>query len=198
MHDNIETIGVLPEFQAFPKMARLSRDCVISLKIDGTNAQVFIDDYGVIHAGSRTRWITPQSDNHGFARWVEGNKSSLLTLGPGRHFGEWMGGSIQRGYGIKEKRWYLFNSLHWIRQEEERIDAKQLVAPDCCHVVPILYRGLFTTEIVDATLSELREHGCAEFPGWDNHEGVVVYHVAAGVGFKKTLENDEHPKSLVI
>jgi hypothetical protein len=30
------------EFTEFPKMARLSRDVIITEKIDGTNAQVFI------------------------------------------------------------------------------------------------------------------------------------------------------------
>ncbi len=61
--------------------------------------------------GSRTRWITAQDDNHGFARWVEGNKQELLKLGAGRHFGEWWGSGIQRGYGLQkgEKRFSLFN-----------------------------------------------------------------------------------------
>jgi len=27
-----------------------------------------------------------------------------------------------------------------------------------------------------------------------NPEGVVVYHVAGNVGFKKTIDNDEQPK----
>jgi hypothetical protein len=27
-------------------------------------------------------------------------------------------------------------------------------------------------------------------------EGVIVFHVAANIGFKKTLERDEEPKSL--
>ena len=34
-----------PEFIEFPKMARLSRECVITEKIDGTNAQIFIEEY---------------------------------------------------------------------------------------------------------------------------------------------------------
>jgi hypothetical protein len=27
-----------------------------------------------------------------------------------------------------------------------------------------------------------------------NPEGIIVYHVAAGIGFKKTLDNDDQPK----
>lgn len=44
-----------PEFNGFPKIARLSRECVITEKIDGTNAQIFITDYGDIYFGSRNR-----------------------------------------------------------------------------------------------------------------------------------------------
>jgi len=98
-----------PEFKEFPKMARMSRDVIISEKIDGTNAQILITPDGDLFTGSRTRWITPADDNHGFARWAEGNRDELLKLGPGRHFGEWWGQGIQRGYGLKEKRLSLFN-----------------------------------------------------------------------------------------
>ena len=72
-------------------MARLSRECVISEKIDGINAQILITESGGIFAGSRTRWITPEDDNFGFAAWVEENKEELIKLGVGRHFGEFYG-----------------------------------------------------------------------------------------------------------
>src|SRR5436305_1822690 len=99
------------EFNAFPKIARLNRECVITEKIDGTNASILIDEDGVVMAGSRTRWITPENDNFGFAKWVEANKSELMKLGVGHHFGEWWGSGIQRGYGLTkgEKRFSLFN-----------------------------------------------------------------------------------------
>lgn len=32
-----------PEFKEFPKMGRLSRECVVTEKIDGTNAQIYIE-----------------------------------------------------------------------------------------------------------------------------------------------------------
>lgn len=90
------------EFVEFPKMPRLSRECVITEKIDGTNAQIFIaDDCETMLIGSRTRWITPENDNAGFARWCMEHKEDLLRLGPGRHFGEWWGQGIQRNYGLK-------------------------------------------------------------------------------------------------
>jgi hypothetical protein len=171
------------EFQEFPKMPRLSREVIITEKIDGTNAQVCITEDGQILAGSRTRWITPESDNFGFAAWVRDNAADLLALGPGRHFGEWWGSGIQSGYGLSkgEKRFSLFNVSRW---GESR--------PACCHVVPVLYRGIFDTAAVDACLEDLRVNGSRAAPGFMRPEGVVVFHVAGNCGFKKTLGNDEH------
>ena len=114
-------------FVEFPKMPRLSREIIVTEKIDGTNAQVYIGDDGTILAGSRTRWITPENDNFGFAAWVRDNTDELLKLGPGSHFGEWWGAGIQRRYGLNEKRFSLFNVARW---GEER--------PACCSVVPVL------------------------------------------------------------
>lgn len=173
------------EFQPFPKMPRLSREIIITEKLDGTNAQVFIGEDGEIRAGSRTRWITPDDDNHGFAKWVEAHKDELLELGPGRHFGEWWGCGIQRKYGQSVKRFSLFNVSRWS-------DAR----PPCCDVVPVMYRGDFDTAAVEIALAALRAHGSIAAPGFMQPEGIIVFHVAANVGFKKTLEKDDMPKSL--
>jgi hypothetical protein len=178
----------MAEFEEFPKMARLSRECVITEKLDGTNAQVFIGEDGELLVGSRTRWITPEDDNYGFARWAMDHKEELLALGPGRHFGEWWGQGIQRKYPIGEKRFSLFNVSRWADGGTDK-------RPDCCHVVPVLYQGLFLTEAVDFALANLREKGSVAAPGFMNPEGIVVFHLAAGIGFKKTLEKDEVPKS---
>lgn len=206
-------------------MARLSRDCIVTEKIDGTNAQILIAELakdepipahslgvfeheGRLHymaAGSRTRWITPEQDNHGFAAWVAANFDQLKTLGPGRHFGEWWGQGIQRKYGMTEKRWSLFNVARWclhdhppgiIPTADPRITKWQDVLPPCCHLVPVMYRGLFDTVEVERCLSALRSHGSWAAPGFLNPEGVVVFHVAGNVGFKKTLDRDEVPKTL--
>lgn len=207
------------EFTAFGKIPRLSRECVITEKIDGTNASIFIHDSAVdlsvhdlnpalsvaqipmtgfaesigeysytryLFAGSRTRWITPQNDNYGFAKWVVANASELAQLGPGHHFGEWWGGGIQRGYGLQkgEKRFSLFNTSRWNAEN----------VPQCCSVVPVLYSGLFTTLAVDGVIDYLRTNGSQVAPGFMKPEGVVIYHVAANTLFKKTLEKDEAPK----
>lgn len=57
-------------FEAFPKIPRLKRGCVITEKIDGTNACVYVGEDGLVLAGSRSRWVTPEADNFGFAAWV--------------------------------------------------------------------------------------------------------------------------------
>lgn len=175
----------MSEFVEFPKMARLSREVVITEKIDGTNACVFVGEDGAVRAGSRTRWITPQDDNFGFAAWVECNKETLRELGPGTHFGEWWGVGIQRGYGLAERRLSLFNVSRW---GESR--------PACCHVVPVLYRGAFDMCAVVDALDELRDCGSRASPGFAKPEGIVLFHTAANICFKKTLEKDDIPKAL--
>jgi len=173
-----------PKFMAFPKIARLSREVIISEKIDGTNGQIYIGKDGEFLVGSRTRWITPENDNFGFARWAYDNKDDLMALGPGRHFGEWWGQGIQRGYGLKEKRFSLFDVTRWAEKHTP-----------CCGVVPVLWRGRFDTDAVIRCLQNLASRGSVASPGFMRPEGVVVYHVAANMCFKKTIEKDEEPKS---
>lgn len=195
------------DFLEFPKIARLSREIIITEKIDGTNAQLLITQSGEMLIGSRTRWITPQEDNHGFARWAEGNKQELLKLGPGRHFGEWWGSGIQRGYGLQkgEKRFSLFNVARWtlygteperIPTEDPKIEKYQDVLPEICSLVPELYRGKFDTQKIDEVLEDLKINGSYASKGFMKPEGIVVFHIAGNVGFKKTIEKDEIPKSL--
>ena len=93
----------MEEFIKFPKIARLSREVVVTEKLDGTNATVYITEDGEFYTASRTRWITPSDDNYGFSRWAHENKDDLMTLGPGYHRGEWWGKKIQRGYDLQEK-----------------------------------------------------------------------------------------------
>lgn len=182
----------LPEFEKFESIARLSRDIVITEKLDGTNAQIHIykgagyECSGLtIIAGSRNRWLTPQDDNYGFAKWVEVNKSELAKLGEGTHYGEWWGSGIQVGYGLKEKRFSLFNVGRWNKGN----------IPACVSVVPILYEGPFDTSAINVCMNALQETGSFAAEGFMQPEGVVIYHKHANVLFKKTLKNDEAGKS---
>jgi len=178
----------MTEFEQFQKIARLSRNCVITEKIDGTNACVFIGEDGEFLVGSRTRWITPNDDNYGFAGWAVSHKDELMGLGVGRHFGEWWGSGCQRGYGLTngEKRFSLFNTGRW----------NDLTPPPaCCHVVPVLYAGIFTSTAIDTCIDILRTRGSRAAPGFMKPEGVVIYQTAGRCYFKKTLEKDDEPKS---
>lgn len=199
-------------FKSFPKIPRLNRDIIVTEKIDGTNAQIVISEDGQILAGSRTRYLSVDNDHYGFAQWVEGNKEDLLKLGPGRHSGEWWGSKIQRNYGLKngERRFSLFNvsrwcgpassTLHpdvWKRDPATGEATFQQHVPECCRVVPTLYRGPFSELEIQGCLSSLRERGSWAAPGFKDPEGIVVYHCAANQTFKVTLHGDEVPKSFL-
>ncbi len=178
------------EFTAFQKIPRLSRNIVVTEKIDGTNASIFIGEAGEFLTGSRTRWITPEDDNAGFAKWAQGHREELLTLGPGHHFGEWWGLGIQRNYSQTQKHFSLFNTHRWSDEAGAR--------PPCCGVVPVLYEGPldvfgYLNGIMGA-LVRLEDHGSAAAPGFMNPEGIVIYHPASKQLFKKTLVDDEKPK----
>ena len=103
----------LIKFEPFSKIPRLTRKCIITEKIDGTNAQIYIGEQGEFYIGSRKKWILPEDDNYGFARWALENKEELLKLGVGAHFGEWWGQGIQRKYNMDKKVFSLFNVDRW-------------------------------------------------------------------------------------
>ena len=175
------------EFRKFNKIARLSREIVVTEKIDGTNGLIAIGEDGEFQVGSRNQWITPEKDDAGFARWAFSHKDELMQLGEGFHYGEWWGQGIQRGYGLKEKRFSLFNTSRW---------SDDSVRPECCHVVPVLYTGMFNTETIQIWLDWLSRNGSVAAPGFMQPEGVVIYHTAGNLYFKKTIEGVDQPKSI--
>ena len=176
-------MGEEMNFVKWPKIPRLENEVFyISEKIDGTNACIAIEtttgeidpqavasidfngtDLGVvnIYAQSRTRFITPESDNYGFAKWVQTNAEQLITdLGEGHHFGEWWGQGIQRGYNLTEKRFSLFNPT-----KESSI----------CHHVPFLMSGSDLENMVADATSKLLCSGSLASPGYMRPEGLVIY-----------------------
>ncbi len=178
------------QFEPFPKIARLQRTCTITEKIDGTNAQLFFDADGVLHVGSRNRWLTPgkATDNYGFAGWAFDHAPALFeTLGAGRHYGEWWGGGINRGYGLHERRLSLFNP------KRAGIDFAAVGLPNV-GVVPQLYVGEFNTDSVFNLLDLLAAFGSSAAPGFMNPEGVVVFHHHARQLFKVTLGDNDGVK----
>jgi hypothetical protein len=209
------------EFQKFPKVPRLSRTVVVTEKIDGTNASVWVDEITAendpdkvmsvvaevgglfLRAGSRNGFVYPEGfgpkgcDNFGFASWVRDNAEELAQLGPGVHYGEWWGAGIQRRYGLDHKRFSLFNTGRWYRHGADVIGAEdRQPAPACCHVVPVLWQGPFDLFGSDTRrwLDWLEFNGSQAAPGFKKPEGIMVYHTAARQYFKKTFENDETGK----
>lgn len=172
----------LEVFQSFGKIPRHARGIVISEKLDGTNAQVTITEDGKFLTGSRNKWITPEDDNYGFSRWANAHKEELMKLGVGRHFGEWYGNGIQRGYGLKEKRFALFNAGRWHNNPDR---------PACCEVVPVIASGQFTDTVINEALEKLKEHGSFAAP-FMNPEGIVIFHKASNSLFKKTMITMKH------
>ena len=174
-------------FKPWPKIPRLNRGMIITEKIDGTNAAVIVTENGQVGAQSRNRIITPDDDNFGFAAWVQQNATVLAdTLGPGHYYGEWWGAGIQRGYGLSEKRFSLFNTSRWSEDDVRAIP--QL------GVVPVLAAENFNHDVILDCVHDLLTYGSVASPGFMRPEGVVVYLSAARQMFKVMCENDDMPK----
>ena len=179
-----------PEFAKWPSIQRLSSEtCYITEKIDGTNAVIYVPeerDEPVV-AGSRNRWLTKEDgtppekkdENCGFGEWVYQNQLDLRMLGPGYHYGEWYGQSIQRGYGLKTKRFASFE--YW------RDDLIPLVDK-----VPVLYAGEWDASMLDFWIDKLIKEGSVLVPGFMKPEGIVLtFKNMKSAKFKKLCENDK-------
>ena len=180
-------------FKPWPKITRLEnkRPPIFTEKIDGTNACVIVayqnpdansiasvvNNGGIlsIWAQSRTRLITPENDNYGFAKWVLENAEELVKLGEGHHFGEWWGQGINRGYGLTEKRFSLFNTRRWGLHNPN--------TPKCCHVVPII-----SVETPREAMNYLDSVGSLAAPGWMKPEGAVMYEPDTDTCFKIIMD----------
>jgi hypothetical protein len=162
------------EFEKFPKIARYSKETVtITEKIDGTNAALVIKG-GELKAQSRSRFIVPGDDNHGFAKWAYANADELIErLGDGRHFGEWWGQGIQRGYGLDHKVFSLFNTHRWA----EIGTPGGWVGDAVLATVPVLVTDSIEAlaEWVPDLLDRLYVLGSEAAPGFMNPEGLMLY-----------------------
>ena len=182
------------EFKPFKKISKLSDlQMTITQKVHGTNAHIMVFEYtstnGESHeprlgikAASRNRWLYPEDDNYGFAKWVEDNKDELIEkLGLGRHDGEWAGSGINSGEGFLngEKVFVLFD---WWRYQNVEL-------PKGCVLVPVLYHGSVDMQQVKYCMDDLLHNGSKLVLGFDRPEGVVVQ--IAGVRYKKTFKAEE-------
>lgn len=182
-------------FKAWPKIPRLENEVYhITEKIDGTNACIVIQvghpgafeesvvDWCLVNntnycifAQSRTRIITPEYDNFGFAKWVQDNAEQLIQdLGVGYHYGEWWGQGINRGYELDHKRFSLFNPTKH---------------SSVCYNVPILCscEQYALMSDINACIATLKD-GSVAAPGYMRPEGLVVYAEKAKTYWKVILD----------
>lgn len=161
-----------PQFKEWPKIPRWENETyIITEKLDGSNGCIVITEDGDIFAQSRTRVLDPTSagDNYGFCKWVRGNKDDLLTLGVGYFYGEWWGSGIQRNYGLKERRFSLFNI--WID------------IPECLHRVPVI------EDTYEKSWNRLMEEGSIAAPGFMKPEGFVMWsNLQLGIRYKVLMD----------
>lgn len=219
-----------PDFKSWAKTPRLDSPFVITEKIDGTNSGIIIetiedpendtcegwlsvvydavnDSFFKVAAQSRNRLISLSQDNYGFAKWVYDNAKTLCRiLGVGRHFGEWWGGGIQRGYGLRkgDHRFSLFNIDRYNPFEDyvplaygQKRGIPVWEELSEMGIVPVLDWDHGDNEIwvlaqsIDHALDELRLHGSMAIDGFMNPEGIVVYHRRSDQIFKKYLAPEE-------
>jgi hypothetical protein len=181
---------------------------LVTEKIDGSNSAVRIRPFDIdadrseqvdtvsidgeqytLWAQSRKRLLQPVKalDNFGFASWVYENAPALVrVLGPGDHFGEWWGSGIQRSYGLKEKRFSVFNAARW---DEALSPTEALTEVSNLYRVPTLFRGQFYDLDLPALRADLEENGSKVVPGFKS-EGMVVYLRELNASYKVLLEND--------
>lgn len=171
-------------FKSWPKTTRLYSDVIITEKIDGTNCAIIFGEtpYGlgageyteggglvidgreaVINTQSRNQLCTPSKDHMGFATWAYDNADALFdVLGFGYHYGEW---TI---HGVDKPMFFLFNTYRWTDKISKLQSANSQLS-----VVPVLYEGKYSTEVVENTLEFLRIHGSQVTKSVP--EGVCVY-----------------------
>lgn len=208
------------EFESWGKTPRwVNETMTITEKIDGTNACVVILPYDAeahhdmtstgralmvsmdegpepthtFATQSRKKFIWPgkQSDNAGFAAWAWDNAFDIISdLGYGKHYGEWWGRGIQRGYEQDTKRFSLFNPWRYDAEGDRVFTVKEM------GTVPILCSGDAGDEKVHQMLDFLKEYGSVAAPGYMNPEGVIVSYKLAQRSYKAFVNDDGIPKSL--
>jgi hypothetical protein len=196
------------EFEPFPKIGRLNAAMTVTEKIDGTNAQINFDAEGNMLVGSRKRVIFPEgtffapahdadpgelrpvkgSDNFGFAKWAYTHQEKLFDfLGEGRHYGEWAGKGIQRGYGMDHKSFFLFNTA---RFGPGRQDIPADLLDINLDTVPVIYEGDHDADKLDDIMVHLLNEG-SDLMGWPKPEGIIVYMHGIQKYHKMTFEHSK-------
>lgn len=135
------TISHLTTSEEVPEHARVDPKVSYqgTVKLHGTNAGVICDEDGLV-AQSRSRVITPDDDNMGFATFVAGKEQTEAirdfehkirgwnAIGASKKlvfYGEWIGPGIQNGTALNklpDRQWVLFAAKVVNGDESEYID----------------------------------------------------------------------------
>lgn len=108
------TVKAEREWATFHNVPPRKRTFVGTVKLHGTNAGISLVDGAIIYR-SRTRIITPEDDNNGFARAMSAHEPALRTMlaefgSDVAVFGEWCGAGVQSNVGIsaEQKMFVIF------------------------------------------------------------------------------------------
>ncbi len=128
------------------------------IKLHGTNAAVRVTSGGAVPAEvvaqSRSRDITPENDNAGFAKWVKENEEAWFTTTAGGapdiiFFGEWAGKGIQKNDAVTkldQKYFFVFAVQVEDRMITTPADIEDII-PDLDDVVVLPWDMIFETEV---------------------------------------------------
>lgn len=113
-YGNIKFLHVV-RLNEIPDLLTSNGDKYVFPKLDGTNATVWADNEGVIHAGSRNRELSMDKDNAGFYKHIMESD----TMVPICQFcidnpfmvvcGEWLGGKAGHIKSYLNKEFYVFD-----------------------------------------------------------------------------------------
>jgi len=183
------------EFRKFPKISRLQSPVIVTEKLDGTNACVVIVHTGmtthVVRAQSRNRFLTPDDDNYGFARWVADNSEMLVDLlGPGYHYGEWFGQGIARNYALTRKWFALFQVDRYAEMAGNRAVDMDGIG---MMLVPELLRAVtFCPNVLEQARFALS--GGSKINNFPRPEGYVIFFEHNRATFKVVLDKHDEKK----
>lgn len=183
----------MSEFRKFPSVPRLGHvdtdgifdgPVMATVKLDGANASIWLDDNGVMQLGSRNQQLGPGESFRGFREWASGHEEAVRgVLGhyPGCNlFGEWLVPHKVKYEKAAYERFYVFG----IRSPDGSVMYESLGAFSAALAV-LSAHDLETTECVawidlsgpegtQAAASEAAEALLNEKRLAPHHEGVVV------------------------
>lgn len=205
----------MPLFQEFPKLTRFSHDWVVTEKIDGTNAQIYIEQLDslinenpslsrgtapdddlilkIVCAGGLDYAVMAGSRNRMLSRrtdnhgWAKFVQENAEVLYDTLGVGRHFGEWFGLGIG---KRQYDLKEKRFALFNVSRWANVEL--PPQVMTAPVLFEGYLADSTQFGTiLSDLRQKGSRVTEGFMNPEGIVMFHRPSQTLFKKTFDYDE-------